>query len=210
MPDITPNLGLKKPLGNETVSRATYNENLDILDQNAVKRDSIIAELTGGLLADRPEPGVAGRYYFAQDVGAIYLDTGTEWVLAAASQGDITGLQQQLETHLSDIATQTEYGHIRLSDVEGVIDNKIRIVDNMVELKGCSKTTVFNQDGSISESIIKTVGGANVVERETVFNPDGSITVTTTVYDDDGVTVLKQAEVTTEFNSDGSITEVIV
>lgn len=102
MPDVTPNLGLKKPLGNETVSRATYNENLDILDQNAVKRDSSIAELTGGLLADRPEPGVAGRYYFAQDVGAIYLDTGTEWVLAAASQGDITGLQQQVTSHLSE------------------------------------------------------------------------------------------------------------
>lgn len=37
MPEITPNLGLKKPLGNETVSRAAYNENLDLIDQNAAK-----------------------------------------------------------------------------------------------------------------------------------------------------------------------------
>ncbi|MGE5552818.1 MAG: hypothetical protein ACM3XZ_02705 [Betaproteobacteria bacterium] len=32
MPELTPNIGLKKPLGNETVSRASYNENLDIMD----------------------------------------------------------------------------------------------------------------------------------------------------------------------------------
>ena len=81
--------------------------------------------------------------------------------------------------------------------------------DNLAELKGCSKSTVFNSDGSIFESIVKTYSGANVATRETVFNPDGSITVTTTVYDDDGQTILKQATVTTVFNADGSISEVI-
>jgi hypothetical protein len=32
MPELTPNIGLKKPLGNETVSRAAYRENLDLMD----------------------------------------------------------------------------------------------------------------------------------------------------------------------------------
>lgn len=81
--------------------------------------------------------------------------------------------------------------------------------DNLAELKGCSKTTVFNQDGSISESIIKTVGGAKVADRDTVFNANGSITVTTTVYEDNGQTVMKQATVTTEFDGD-IISEVVV
>ena len=45
MPDITANLGLKKPLGNETVSRAAYNENLDILDENATKASDLAAHL---------------------------------------------------------------------------------------------------------------------------------------------------------------------
>ena len=35
MPDITPNLGIKKPLGNENVSRASFNDNWDIIDANA-------------------------------------------------------------------------------------------------------------------------------------------------------------------------------
>lgn len=45
MPDVTLNLGLKKPLGNETISRAAYNENLDIMDQNAAKAVDLAAHL---------------------------------------------------------------------------------------------------------------------------------------------------------------------
>jgi hypothetical protein len=32
MPDLTPRLGIKKPLGNENVTRASFNENYDIID----------------------------------------------------------------------------------------------------------------------------------------------------------------------------------
>lgn len=46
MPDITPNLRLKKPLGNENVTRAAYNENLDILDQNAANAGDFAAVKT--------------------------------------------------------------------------------------------------------------------------------------------------------------------
>jgi hypothetical protein len=35
MPDLTPNLGIKKPLGNENVSRASFNDNWDIIDAGA-------------------------------------------------------------------------------------------------------------------------------------------------------------------------------
>ena len=37
MPDITTNLGLKKPIGTENVTRVAYNENLEIMDSNAAK-----------------------------------------------------------------------------------------------------------------------------------------------------------------------------
>ncbi|OPY64069.1 MAG: hypothetical protein A4E56_00123 [Pelotomaculum sp. PtaU1.Bin065] len=57
MPDLTPNLGLKKPLGNETVSRAAYNENLDILDGNAAKADDLVTHQTSATL-DHPNDSV--------------------------------------------------------------------------------------------------------------------------------------------------------
>lgn len=37
MPELTPKLGIKKPLGNETVSRAAFNENYDIIDAQVQK-----------------------------------------------------------------------------------------------------------------------------------------------------------------------------
>ena len=49
MPEITPRLGLKKPLSNEAVTRAAYNENLDIIDQNAVKSSDHTAHLAEGM-----------------------------------------------------------------------------------------------------------------------------------------------------------------
>ncbi len=47
MPDLTPKLGLKKPLGNEFVSRAAYCENLDILDANTSKAEDLIVAMDG-------------------------------------------------------------------------------------------------------------------------------------------------------------------
>lgn len=35
MPDLSPRMGIKKPLGNETVSRQAFNDNWDIIDANA-------------------------------------------------------------------------------------------------------------------------------------------------------------------------------
>ncbi|SHL05137.1 hypothetical protein [Desulforamulus aeronauticus] len=45
MPTITPNFGLKKPLGNEVVNRQAYNENLELLDQNAAKKTDLDVHL---------------------------------------------------------------------------------------------------------------------------------------------------------------------
>lgn len=81
--------------------------------------------------------------------------------------------------------------------------------DNLAELKGCSKSTIFNSDGSITETITKTVWGTKVADRETAFSANGSITETVTVFDENGQTVLKEAVITTTFNPDGSISEVI-
>lgn len=122
MPELTPNLGLKKPLGNETVNRAAYNENLDILDQKAVKKGAGIAELLGGTLAERPGPEIPGRYYFAQDKGEIWLDTGTKWVLAAASRTDFAA-------HLAEDATEA-HQIANIAGLQAALDGKSPIGHN--------------------------------------------------------------------------------
>lgn len=158
-------------------------------------------------------------------------------VSAVVDSVDTTELFEQYEAYLNqkitewnatqaqqaqDWENQMDNQQREFDELTGTIEawyNSVRVditllqsfsFDNLAELKGCTRSTVFNSDGSIFESIVKTYSGANVATRETVFNPDGSITMTTTVYDDDGQTILKQATVTTVFNADGSISEVIV
>lgn len=153
MAGYTKNFNLKLPSDIEFYDIEDFNENFEKIDQMAVKKGEGIGELTGGALSDRPEPGIAGRYYFAQDTGEIFLDTGEEWVLAAASQ-------KEFDEHLAEIATQDGYGHIRLKDipnpevatkaeaeagtnntkmmtplrVANAIDSKVRVIDNRVEI----------------------------------------------------------------------------
>jgi hypothetical protein len=74
--------------------------------------------------------------------------------------------------------------------------------DNIAELPGCTRSTVFQANGDITETIFTTVGLTTIAVRTTVFNPDDTITVSVIVYDTDGVTEIKNSVITTIFNTD--------
>ncbi|TNJ65174.1 hypothetical protein FE784_16385 [Paenibacillus hemerocallicola] len=57
MPESTPKLGLKKPLANETVSRAAHNENLDLIDAHAASQSAFDAH-KGASTLDHPDGSV--------------------------------------------------------------------------------------------------------------------------------------------------------
>jgi hypothetical protein len=80
--------------------------------------------------------------------------------------------------------------------------------DNLAELTGTTRTTVFNSDTLITETIKTTNGSKLVATRATTFNANGTITVVITILEDDGATVMKQATTTTTFGT--NITEVTV
>ncbi len=85
MPNLTPNLGLKKPLGNENVSRQAYNENLDLLDQNVTKKADLSAHLADGVhqvltipsgTAFPSNPSGKPMLFFRTDEGKLYWFDG--------------------------------------------------------------------------------------------------------------------------------------
>ena len=79
MPQLTPKLGIKKPLGNETVSRAAFNENWDIIDQNAASQDDFDTHKTASVL-DHPDGSVTDAKIgnrTISDTAAPTGDTGT-------------------------------------------------------------------------------------------------------------------------------------
>ncbi|AEE95796.1 hypothetical protein [Mahella australiensis] len=84
MPELTPKLGIKKPLGNETVSRAAFNENYDIIDAQAQKN---IAQR-----ATAPAHPVEGDLWIDTSVtpNALKKYNGSTWEkVGAVSPGDI-------------------------------------------------------------------------------------------------------------------------
>ena len=80
--------------------------------------------------------------------------------------------------------------------------------DNLAAFIGGIKNTEFREDGSIIESIRRSSDGRIAATREAVFGTT-DVTVTTTHYQDDGTTIKQTATITTTFNADGTITEVI-
>ena len=110
----------------------------------------------------------------------------------------------------ANLKTKTSIGYdkINLSSESDLISYRNTTVksicDEVVEKFGLetSNTTVFNTDGSISQT-----DSSNKWNITTTFNTDGSITEVLTYTDVNGVIKIKTK--TTTFNSDGSINEVI-
>lgn len=123
MAGYTKNFNLKLPSDIEFYDIEDFNENFEKIDQMAVKKGEGIGELTGGALSDRPEPGIAGRYYFAQDTGEIFLDTGEEWVLAAASQKELAAHKADYKQHTSyAIATGNDSYAVSIPGISSLVE----------------------------------------------------------------------------------------
>ena len=72
MPTITPKLGLKKPLGNETVRRESFNENFDIIDKMAAREPFILKSTVYDSENDRIEVTIGpGRADFLGTIVSI-------------------------------------------------------------------------------------------------------------------------------------------
>lgn len=101
MPELTPKLGIKKPLGNETVSRAAFNENWDIIDANAQK--NIIQSNTA------PASPVLGDLWIDTSTtpNSLKKYNGTVWDIVGAvtpeqigavkNAGNVTSIQSGLD-----------------------------------------------------------------------------------------------------------------
>jgi hypothetical protein len=100
MPTFTPKLGLKKPLGNETVTRAAFNENWDTIDQMAAREPFLLKSAVYDSENDRIDITIGpGRADFlsvlvVQNSNTVYsIDTptaNTSYFLYLKSDGTFT------------------------------------------------------------------------------------------------------------------------
>jgi hypothetical protein len=81
MPDLTPRIGIKKPTGNENVSRASFNENWDIID-------SKVATL-----------GADGKVPSSQ----LNISSSADKITVADAGGYFTGTNKNVEVSLQQL-----------------------------------------------------------------------------------------------------------
>ena len=114
---------------------------------------------------------------------------------------EIDGKVTEINQSISGVSTSLSQTNQNVTSISQSITNitgELSEVSKNVNSSGAgniNKTTVFNEDGSITET-------TELYECVTVFNEDGSITETKTFSDSSTITK------TTTFNEDGSITEV--
>lgn len=82
----TPRLGITRWSNSDTDAFSRVQ-----LDSDHAKLEDLAAIDRQGLRADRPAPGVRGRYYTATDTGVIYRDDGAAWsAVGSRLEGGVT------------------------------------------------------------------------------------------------------------------------
>jgi len=182
----TQNFNLKKPEGTDVVNIDDLNYNADVIDTELaarIKNGGGVPSIQGGLDAEKPAPGTAGRLYIATDTQLIYRDTGTAWQkVGVVNWNDIANKPSVFSpaTHTHNI-------------------NEITNLSNTVVLKGTS-----NQDVNLVQALIQSVD-----TRNTSLTYDGNNRLTT-ITEKDGTTTVKTTTLSYDANGRlSTVTEVV-
>lgn len=147
MPDITPNLSLKKPLGTEDVTRASYNENLDLLDANAAKATTLATHL-----ADTAPHSAATNL----------VKTTGDWVMSGTLRTSKFTTGNVFET-IGDMSLHADdAGAFSGSAIRFFIDNveKSRITDTGLFVFGAGNGTTHGECTGSPEGVVTAIVGS--------------------------------------------------
>ncbi|MEF3302386.1 hypothetical protein [Paenibacillus sp. GYB003] len=138
MPDITPKLGLKKPLENETVSRAAHNENLDLIDANTAAQSDFDAHKSAAVL-DHPDGSVTTAKIATKAITAAKIadnTVGSGQLAAGAATDSVIGNRT-----ISDVSAPTADTAV-LTALMGWLANMIKSITGESSWRTVPGTTV--------------------------------------------------------------------
>ena len=169
--------------------------------------------------------------------------TSSVWELGLADINIRKGTASILQSDITDLRYNSNicgraYNELLKVDTTGIFDQMRTIIDEMRMMytgletqsfalfnnnfddwsvkRGCDKTTIFNKDGSITETITVVAIPLDMARKTTVFNGDGSILETIRFYSSktqegnhEIITTNIEMSRRTIFNANGSIKEEI-
>ncbi|MFS1511101.1 WD40 repeat domain-containing protein [Chengkuizengella sp. SCS-71B] len=171
MPELTPNLGIKKPLGNENVSRHSLNENWGIIDEQVATKDNFQSHASNTTThiteaerstwnAKETTTGAQAKADTAEESARKYTDSQVSAIQLTAN----------------NITIDDVNGHFNSEDVEGALSELFQSVSDGKEAIATAIIDVDNtKDSSGSDTFfelsndIKTIKKSIAVHHEEQF-----------------------------------------
>jgi len=202
MPTETQKLKLKKPAGTENVTRAAYNENLDLIDAGTQKN------ITQGTVA--PEVPAAGDLWLDTSTTPHKLKRydGNTWIFVGVELNDTLTSTSTTQAATANAVKKTNDQIVSLSG-----DLSTHISDTV---KHVTQTDKDNWNGKANVSEVVKLGTVNTdvnrIKALPLMTDTRSATLTytsgnlTKVEDKDGATVVKTTDLT--YDANGNLTQV--
>ena len=137
MPELTPRLNLKKPLGNELFNLDIFNENYDLIDTNVahVNHTHDPAEITDGFMS------AEDKRKLDEITHKIVSETGE------LADGDLSvgGLISPMEIISYDVSKSQQVQRLEVGEKEGEVYCRLSAENEVTEHEG---GTVLNEPGS--------------------------------------------------------------
>lgn len=137
MPELTPRLNLKKPLGNELFNLDIFNENYDLIDTNVahVNHTHDPAEITDGFMS------AEDKRKLDEITHKIVSETGE------LADGDLSvgGLISPMEIISYDVSRSRQVQRLEVGEKEGEVYCRLSAENEVTEHEG---GTVLNEPGS--------------------------------------------------------------
>lgn len=96
-----------------------------------------------------------------------------------------------------------------LEQVISKLQSSVSNFDNLTQKQGIKVDTVFQPDGSITETLKDSASLIILATRTTTF-PNGNVSERYNIYDSKGQSIIKTVTKNVIFNSDGSISEEVI
>lgn len=172
MPDLTPRLGIKKPLGNENVTRENFNENWDIIDLNSAKKSDLV-----GHQAERATPTTLGHVKAETDAeGNLILPEMSASNVTTAGGSNVQTEIDSLKSSVSDGKTQIETA---ITGKGGAV-SKAGAVATFEELEagvnGITSKGKFVKTGDVSGITFKTTYQRTTIAKNFLYSQDSDTT----------------------------------
>ncbi|GAA3410339.1 hypothetical protein ACFFNY_21960 [Paenibacillus hodogayensis] len=153
MPETTPRLGLKKPLGNETVSREAHNANLDSIDQNSATQAEFDAHRTAPVL-DHSDGSVTDEKIGNRTISDVSAPTGN-----TAAPSTLLGWLAYMIRSITGGSSWRELPGMTISAIKSVLDTATNLA---------SGNTLVKRDGGGRFKAAAPVSGDDVARKAEV------------------------------------------